>query len=413
MSGASDKDTNATEELLPVRALARVVPQSVQLAKEHAVFGKSVWCGTVFSLAIVLTVLNFLPPIDVGYRVTAQVVASPQRLAQLERHLKSNLLGTDRSGTTEGSEAILLGVRLLDEHSSRTSEIGKTNSEPLTLIEVSSLWPERTTSGRVHRWLNDLSRVDSRIIRQIDTAASERFSRWEVQARQHYLDHFQHTRKTEQREDHPVGRIVSTRDSTPMRFASLSLARNTLTEAQRNADAETEARLVQELEQAKSRQKQASEAAEKQVASMVGVLAISGSPRVRAQSSPVPGTLVFSVLILTVTGGMLGGWVHYRAQSGGTFYASEVASSMSASGLPVLGRLQIENSAVDSTSAELGRRVTSYRRLAVRQLLALSELIVLFWCLAIGIRLVLDPMWRGMLGDNPLAALGRLFLGLP
>lgn len=408
MSQARHEEGTVTPDSLPVRALSRVVPQSVQLAKDHAVLGKSIWCGTVFSLAIVLTVLNFLPPIDVGYRVTAQVVASPQRLAQLNEHLKRT-----QSGADQGSEAVLLGVRLLDEHSSSTTESGKATSDRLTLIEVISLWPGRTTSGRVHRWLNELSKVDSRTIRQIDTAAAERFSRWEVQAQQHYLNHFQHTRPTEQREDRPVGRIVSMGESTPMRFASLSLHRNTISDAQRAADAETEARLVQELDQATTRQKAAAAAAEKQVASMVGVLTISGSPRVRAQSSQVPSSLIFSVLILTVAGGALGGWAHYRAQSGGTFYASEVASSMSAQGLPVLGHLLIENREDASTSAVLGRRVTSYRRLAVKQLLALSELIVMFWCLAIVIRLVLDPMWRAMLGDNPLAALGRLFLGLP
>lgn len=170
MSQARHEEGTVTPDSLPVRALSRVVPQSVQLAKDHAVLGKSIWCGTVFSLAIVLTVLNFLPPIDVGYRVTAQVVASPQRLAQLNEHLKRT-----QSGADQGSEAVLLGVRLLDEHSSSTTESGKATSDRLTLIEVISLWPGRTTSGRVHRWLNELSKVDSRTIRQIDTAAAERF----------------------------------------------------------------------------------------------------------------------------------------------------------------------------------------------------------------------------------------------
>ncbi len=49
----------------------------------------------------------------------------------------------------------------------------------------------------------------------------------------------------------------------------------------------------------------------------------------------------------------------------------------------------------------------------MQQCLALAELIVLFWCLAILIRMVLDPFVRGLVWEDPLSALARLFVGLP
>jgi hypothetical protein len=79
----------------------------------------------------------------------------------------------------------------------------------------------------------------------------------------------------------------------------------------------------------------------------------------------------------------------------------------------VLGIMRLPNSGVQTLPQSIGGRLSSVRRRLTQQLLALSELVVMFWCLAIAIRVVLDPLWRAMLWESPLAALGRLFFGLP
>ncbi len=109
------KDANARPEQagdsLPVRTIARVAPQSVQLAKDHALLGRSVWCGLFCALAAVITVVNLLPPAAVGYKVTSQILVSPKRFERLQQELKKSVPTV--------AEATLLDVKLLDDAATR------------------------------------------------------------------------------------------------------------------------------------------------------------------------------------------------------------------------------------------------------------------------------------------------------
>lgn len=397
----------------------------VQAGKDEPLLASSVWCGLVFSLAVVFTVLNALPPVPVGYRISAQVLATGKRLAALREQLAAH-----RSSATRdmASEAQLLGVDVLDAQSHAVSPQLEPRKEPLTLVEVRSLWPGRTSTSEVRQWLSGLIETERPTLSRVDSASDERFARWEVEARRHYLKHFRHAHSGEdqslEQAEQPAGALVSTNDKSPTRLASLSLpsgekSASPITEgfaqpaAADDSSAAIEAALVREIELATAREAQTAASLHNQIAQVDGVLTLSGSPRVRAYPGRVPTAMVLSVLVLALAGGAIGGWAHHRAQSGGTFYAVDVASSLHVLGLPVLGHVQLRNSLEHAGDVSLARRISNARRWLLRQSQAVSEVVVLFWCLAIAIRMVLDPLWRAMLWDNPLAALGRLFIGLP
>lgn len=430
---------------MPIRALASVAPQGVQLVRDHAMLANSVWCGLVFSLALVVTVLNLLPPVPVGYRVSAQVLASASRLQALKHQLTSQRVAStvDAAPGTQ-----LLGIEILDAQSHAASPQRESTKEPLALVEVRSLWPARTTSAQVREWLSELTTPDARSLGATGTetvqhpaeesggepagetagARAGRFARWEVATREHYLKHFRHSRfSSDEKTNHPAGTLTGSNDKLPTRFASLNVTVGSHADAppvDAGADgADSEATLIRELAMASERAASIGGASlgERSAATQLpttaspsaGVLLLSGSPRVRAYPGRVPTALVMSVLVLAVAGGAIGSWAHHRAQSGGTFAASDVARGMNAQGLPVLGHIRLHGAVGAEVDSRIHRRISNARRWIVQQSVTASELVVLFWCLAIAIHMVLDPLWRAMLWDNPLAALGRLLVGLP
>jgi hypothetical protein len=221
---AVTRDSKPAGVSMPLRTISRMAPNSVQLAKDHALLAKSLWCGIVFSLALLITVINVLPPVGVGYRISTQVLASPQRLALLNQHLAEH-----RAGITsdDDQETVLLSVAVLDDDSRAKSGRLKSDKEPLMLLEVVSHWRSRTDSGRVHRWLSDLTKTDERTLRHFDAARAQRFARWEVQAHEHYLKHYRHTRSHEDADNGGEAtagplQLTSATDRVPTKFASLS-----------------------------------------------------------------------------------------------------------------------------------------------------------------------------------------------
>lgn len=409
--GAEARKETAGGAAMPARPAVAMRQPHALLTQDRNLLTKSIWCGLVFSLALVLTAINLLPPAPVGYRVSTRMFASPQRLEVLKRKLMIHSAG---NASAAPDQPQLLGIAMLDAEP-QASDRAKPLSDPLTLIEVRSLWPSRTDSHQVHQWLNALSEPDQRTLSRVDAASAERFARWEVETAEHYLKHFRHTRhKFVEQEDGQPATLTSATDGPPTRFASLSSTPAEAGQSQTSTAAEAvEARLVRELQQAASREKTVAAAVQEQALKLSGIVTLAGSPHVRAQPSRVPSAMVLSIVVLGLAGGAIGGWAHHRAQSGGIFYAAEVARSMDVLGLPTLGVLHIAGAGMHATAGHMQRRVTHFRRWAIQKSVALTEWIVMFWCMAIAIRLVLDPVWRTMLVDNPLAALGRLFVGLP
>ncbi len=398
-------------ESLSMRSITRLAPHSVQLAKEHAFLAKSAWCGLVVAVAVVLCSLNAFPPVPVNYRITTQVVATPLRLEQIRKQLKSD--------EAVGTKARLVSVQTLDAH---TVNSKRRNSEHLTLVEVNSVWPSRTTGTELMQWLDEVSKVDAADLKQSDLTSAIRMAHWEVQAAEGYLTQFRERKQlmAANDADKSILNSVAKTDKpagSPMRLASMSSksADDSLASSATgdSDDAETEARLIKALEAAKQAEKLATSQAQSQIAQVAGQLSISGAPKVRALPGRVPNYMIYSVIVLAFCGGAIGGWIHHSSQSGGVFYPTDVARAMSVLGLPILGAVRLKGIEPKNTSHSLLSNLTSGQRWIVQKLQLTAEVVVLFWCMTLVIRICLDPLWRTMLWDSPLAALGRLFLGLP
>lgn len=440
MSGAG-KDANARPESpgdsLPVRTIARVAPQSVQLAKDHALLGRSVWCALVWALVAVITVVNLLPPANVGYKVTNQVLVSGKRFEQLQHELKKS--------STNASEAVLLDVKLLDD--AKTRRLADPNETQL-LLQVTSQWSERTSAQRVQKWLNAISTVNERSVAHSDMARMQRFARWEVQTRQQYLQQHRDALLAKKaaadadagladasKSKYPSNiKLASNPDKPKVKFATLGEVQSSVKEnaatsfdtpngvlelsgpeaiEEASPSDEFEKQLRAELAAAEQIEKHASSQVSTQAIQASGTLTLAAPGRVSAVPERMPRNQVLSIIILALAVGALGGWVNHRAQSGGTFSALDVSRNLQLLGLPVLGNVVLPTSELEGMEGEVTRRFTDVRRWLMQQCLALAELLLLFWCLAILIRMVLDPLWRGLVWENPLSGLARLFVGLP
>ncbi len=438
-----------TGDSLPVRTIARVAPQSVQLAKDHALLGRSVWCGLVCALVAVITVVNLLPPASVGYRVTNQILVSPKRYELLQQEL------TKTKPTSP--EAVLLSVKLLDD--AKSHRLADPQDVQL-LLEVSSQWPHRTTAPKVQKWLTTISTLDERAVSHLDTARAQRYARWEVQTRQLYLQQHRDAMlakrasaaaekanalaETSTSKLPSNIKLASNPDKPRIKFAtldetqgvelggtqtsattdstvstgtsgaagSLELSGNGVAEDASPSD-EFEKQLEAELDAARKLEQNVTSEVVNQALMASGKLKLAGKGRVSAVPDRMPRNQVLSIIVLALAGGALGGWVNHRAQSGGSFSAVDVSRNMQLLGLPVLGNLSLPTSEIEGVEGELTRRFTDVRRWIMQQCLALAELMLLFWCLAIVIRMVLDPLWRGLVWENPLSGLARLFVGLP
>ena len=415
--GQAGKDVKALDSGIdsaakPVPGLSHSAPPSVQLAKDHALLANSAWCGVVFSIALVVTAVNLIPPVPVGYGVSAQVLTNSKRVETLKRQLAVHRVG---QALAMGKQTQLLAVEVLDSHTQIRSARSAAEQEPLTLVEVRSLWPGRTTAGEVRKWLSELTRDTENKSITSPLGSQQRFARWEAQVREHYLKQFRQSSFTDDMT--PAKGVVQLASGTsskpPTRFAALSMTVPPQEASATTAATEIEKTLVRELEIANARCANVAASTAQRASKLEGMLTLSGAPRVRALPGRVPVPMALSIIVLALAGGALGGWANHRAQSGGTFHPVDVANNMHMLGLPLLGCVRLHCAGVAATHSAVRRRISSTRRWAVQKLLSCSELIVLFWCLAIAIRLVLDPLWRAMLWDSPLAALGRLFIGLP
>jgi len=398
----------ATDESLTSLASAEGLSRGWSSAKDQSLLQQAIWCGTVFALAVVFVSLNLMPPVPVGYCVSTQVIASPQRLETLRQRMHD----AAHSCKAEASDdPELIGLQLLDDHS--RSLLGQKVHETLALVEVRSLWPTRTSSGKVNRWLSELTQTDERTISQFDTASQERFARWEVEAREHYLRHFRylHGHVDGDPANSGIGKLVGTSDRLPTRFASLSASPLDKATGKSGTDIETE--LMHDLEAAQTNVLRTSTELQDQASEAAGTLTLTGENRVRAQPGKVPSYLVFSVLVLAIASGAIGGWAHHRVQSGGLYAACEVAKSLDQLGIPIMGCLDARYGVPNARAYSFQRRLLAFGGRIVKHGTTCSELLLLFWCLAIVMRLVLDPLWRAMLWESPLAAFGRLFVGLP
>lgn len=429
--------------------------------ESNVLMRRAAWCGVVFALAIILTFLNFMPPVSVKYHVRSKMVVSESRLERLRELALADRMAVKRD---VNKDILLMSVKVLDlaeqEHSAGTEP----TDEKVVLIEVGTLWGSRCTAERHYRWLNTISKVAPSKLSQASAARAARLARWELEAAQHYQSQFAFLTAKEvllpespvviaaEQSSSSIAEASTAETGKPRTFqlasyteaSSTSLTSSALSSSSQSNYASPDSALVSAVnvpEQSASHitaedvAKQAAEESRKyelqlnaqvnlakervqktemawmeEIEQSSGTLQIASVPVIAPRSTSIPFWMAASILVLGLATASTVGWCQHRGHSGGTFHARQVAEQLALHSVPTAGRLVLSKSEHQSTITSTGPLTVAR---VGHSLTRLGEWGLTFWVIIAVSRFFLDSIWRDVLINSPLAAFGRLLAGMP
>ncbi|MCA9132191.1 MAG: hypothetical protein KDA45_03520 [Planctomycetales bacterium] len=393
-----------------------------ELASESTLLmRRATWCGIVFALAVLLTALNFVPPIHVHYRVRSQVVVSASRLGQLREQAIADREAV-RSGQLKAAQ--LMTVKVLDQADQDSKVEGLKKSGNVLLVQIDSLWLDRSTPQEHYDWLRAVTQIDARQVADDGLARQARLARWELQAAQHYQRRHEFLKDklplaAEEVASDQRGTFELASYSTPLSPSAEKTGEGSTRLVSHTASPESSATLERQLREQLQRAEQNSQRSElawqKRLEQSSGVLQLASVPVQEPRSTSIPLWMVASILILGLAAGSTAGWLQMRLQSGGAYEATFVAERLALDGIPVVGKIELPGdpaSRADWLEAT-SRRASQVGRQTARRLTQLGEGALAFWVVLMAARFLLDSIWRDVLLASPLAALGRLMSGMP
>jgi hypothetical protein len=252
-----------------------------------------------------------------------------------------------------------------------------------------------------------------RAVSSTKTSHELRLARWEVEAARHYQAHHDF-----------VGDKGSVPDIAPIDneknvFQLTSTGRSKVSSSQLSSTEPVSVQIKQQLAESvqslQSRLETLSQQSKTEQDQVAGQIELTDGPQIQPQCRRIPGWMALSVLILGLAAGSSAGWLQLRLQSGGVYDPKDVAAQLSRGGLPEVAHVQLSTDQLESTDwlALAGQKASTAGRTGGRNLVLLSESFLAFWCVIILGRICFDPLWRGLLVDSPLGALGRLLTGMP
>lgn len=350
---------------------------------------QAIWCGVVFGLAALITTLNFLPPIEVQYLVSGKVLTTPTRAETLQ-----NTLG--QSGTID-LPSRLCEVKVLDSIGQHFPS--ETNVKSV-LLGVESVWKNRCDPKGFQDWIAILSMPTESVAQKPDQSNESQLVQWELDAARHYQSHHNYVgvhNDSNSKADSSVFQLASTSSTIE---PSEILVKKQLDEKVRSL----EARLTQLNNVQQGLQDRAA-----------GKVELTDDPAIRPSSRRIPGWMAMSVLVLGFAVGASAGWLQFHLQSGGIFDPNEVAEQLTRAGVPSVATVQLNVDQYETTDwiALASQKASDASRKGGRNLILLSEGVLALWCIIILVRISTDSLWRSLLLESPLAALGRLLTGMP
>ncbi len=361
---------------------------------------RAIWCGVVSGLAVLFIVLNVLPPVHIRYVVSTNALIDPVRVDGLVRNLKR------ATSTTDSTR--LLDFKVLDRPIAGANVGAQFESSPLIFLNVQSLWNQRCLPVEVESWIDQVTRQPVSISSEIQLSKSIRMADWELKAARHYRDHHAMTARSPAEEADS-----STDQSTAFRLVASENASFAAEEPSNARDASSE--LENDVQTAATRLSQLRASAVSMVQTRLGKINLVDDCTLTTRPDRIAWWMAVSVIIVGLAAGASAGLVHLRLQSAGVYNPQDVVDLLATAGLDVATKLRLPADQIESTDwVEIaGRQVAGTARRTARHLIALSECVLGLWCLAIAARFALDPLWRSLLFDSPLAAFGRLVSGLP
>ncbi len=398
---------------------------------------RSTWCGIVCGLLVVITALNAFPPADVSYRARTELFVSQYRFEHLQ-----NLAHRDAEAWLEGQSAPIqvMGISVLDQSQAATaSKLQLAESEPrsgeLLLVEIKTHWQKSFSEQQLLSWLDENSQP---AIEQVDEslATQRSVASWKLKAAEHYIARKNYLAPVVDEDSKGESLASNSRDkftlaggSTKPQFGFASLSRTQPAEfgsqsptavvvggSEAPVDtASVQTQLEEELLLAKTELENIQSTWQTRLAGRAGALEVAQPTDLDPTSSPIPLWMAASILILGCCSAASAGWIQHRLQAGSVFDPARVASQLSDSGVPLLTSVHLDDryAASDDWTDQLHKYASLARRFFATRIVRLSEWALWFWVYMIAFRLVLDPMWRSVLLESPLAALGRVLVGMP
>lgn len=381
---------------------------------------RTIWCGVVFALVVLLLTLNLLPPVDIHYDVRSEVLVSQTRYDQLvELAARDAEVWID----SETRPIVVTEVKLLDQAAGQDLA-GASNQSSVLLVEVNTRWACSFSEDILRSWLDEGSRGKAVLA---DDGLSKRSSiaRWNVRAAEHYAARHAYL----SRQDKP-GLAVSTpatsftltsqdKPTVPVSLASLQSASGGVRTGGSSSPSAQDDEPLKKLsaQVASARQELASVQSARQAGldKALGLFEFAQPASLQPVSTQIPFWMAASVIVLGCSAAFTAGYFQLRLYAGSSNDPSTVAEQLSRMGVPVTGAVKI--GADDTEQSDwmdfAKRQASKATRQAGRHLTRNSEWALWFWVYMIAIRFVLDSMWRSVLLESPLAALGRVIVGLP
>lgn len=400
---------------------------------------QSIWCGTVVALSVVFAALNLLPPVDIYYEVSGKVLLEPIRVKGLVSNLKSSI---------DWSQSIRLkDFQVLDRSDLSHSRFSSASCQGLPdpdgcqsainptdvlLLNVKSLWTKRGNYREFHSWLETVTRPQLPPVPETELDRSIRMARWELSAARHYAAQhlFLAGDTASSSKDSQTGtfRLVSADGSKgPVDISSKKYTPTPASVPDASAlvsqdpvgsaalqDAESLA-LDQSVAKAEARLAGLERERSQALSQSMGTLQITDALRERPLAGKIPLWMALSVIVLGLASGTIAGGLQSRLQSGGIYEPLEVAHQLTGRGLKIVSHIQLPTDQLESSDwlEMASQQASGAGRRTARHITLLAECGLALWFMLIVGRFMMDPIWRLVLLDSPLAAFGRLLSGLP
>lgn len=372
---------------------------------------RAIWCGIVFALSALLTVLNFAPPFEISYRVRSEVVVAAAKLGQLEASSKENASQVARGNL---KPAQLVGLKVLDT-SNQTISAPIATKQEIALVEFDSVWSHMCSTDAHDGWVKAITESTHAELQDSDLASQHRLAEWELLAAKHYRDRHEFLSGQAPSSDNSGGDSYSLANHSSSSNPPTGFASFTRPASSQGVNDLVHAALEDDVTAAQEKLEQAAGAWEELIEQSVGLVEIASRPEVITQARGIPVWMTLSIIVLGISAGIIATGLYFRLQSSGGYDPAKVANHLSELGIPVAGHLHLPSDQLDLQGpvGRVIRLLRSVRGILARNLIVFSETTLGIWVLLILLRLSVDGMWRQVFLDNPLAALGRVAIGLP
>lgn len=344
------------------------------------------WMCSLCAILGALWALNIAPQPALQYETRSLVVLSNNRLQALLHQLKSR----ENSSTASNApnSVIVLSLKKAGKRSESfaISTASQDELPVLNVIEIRSNWKQPVELKQIEEWVAAVSFPVSATPQELDLERTARWLQWKLKTIKHYETTSIHY---EDRDVQAAAFDSESDNQTEVTTASIQLPKHNAKD-----------KLMEQLDSIEGKLKTERESQQGQIT---------------LQASSPWNPVVKSAPILVPIGGLFMGalagailcWLLQPRKTKSISHLSQYESILSTKGIPLLTIRGTSNYSPSIATSGLFRKVGSVNRL--QWWMAGCEWSLLLWGICIVGRFLIDPLWRSLAINQPLAAIANLF----